>query len=123
MRQPVYYEDLKEIQKLPAPLPEVTGPLPNAADSYPFNAADRQQKPLRLADFGYVEEEYIISGYANVYEYHDVGLYPKIRCSDGRYCTRILIRRPVNPQKQSDFAVLEIFNYAGRSKYGRSRGV
>ena len=116
MRQPVYYEEQKEIQKLPAPLPEVVGPLPNSGETYPFNAAGRQQKPVNLADFGYVEEEYIVSGYANVYEYHDVGLYPKIRCSGGRYCTRILIRRPAAPQKQSDFAILEVFNYAGAER-------
>lgn len=113
MRNPVYYEELKEIKKIPVPLPEVTGPLPNTDESYPFNAAERQQRPADLASWGYVEEEYIITGYANVYEYHDVGLYPGIRCSDGRYCTRILIRRPCDARRQSDFAVLEIFNYAG----------
>ena len=116
MRQPVYYEELKEIQKLPAPLPEAVGPLPNTGDLYPFNAAGRQQKPVNLVDFGYVEEECIVSGYANVYEYHDVGLYPKIRYSGGRYCTRILIRRPAAPQKQSDFAILEVYNYAGAER-------
>lgn len=63
-----------------------------------------------------MEEEYLISGYANVYEYHDVGLYPKIRCQDGSYCTRILVRRPRDPHKQSDFAILELFNYAGAER-------
>lgn len=116
MRKPVYYEELQEIEITPVPIPEVTGPLPDTVNSYPFNAAHRQQRPINLADFGYVEEEYIISGYANVYEYHDVGLYPKIRCRDGRYCTRILIRRPEKPEKQSDFAILEIFNYAGAER-------
>ena len=71
MRQPVYYEELKEIEKLPVALPKVTGPLPNTDESYPFNAANRQQKPFDLEKYGYVEEEYLISGYANVYEYHD----------------------------------------------------
>ena len=116
MRQPVYYEELKEIEKLPVALPKVTGPLPNTDESYPFNAANRQQKPFDLEKYGYVEEEYLISGYANVYEYHDVGLYPKIRCQDGSYCTRILVRRPRDPHKQSDFAILEIFNYAGAER-------
>lgn len=112
MREPVYYEELKEPDRQPMPLPEVTGPLPVTEDSYPFNAAGRQQKPIDLSKYGYVEEEYIVSGYANVYEYHDVGLYPKIRCRDAGYCTRILVRRPVCPQKQSGFAILEVFNYA-----------
>ena len=93
----------------------MTGPLPNTDESYPFNAANRQQKPFDLAKYGYVEEEYLISGYANVYEYHDVGLYPKIRCQDGSYCTRILVRRPRDPHKQSDFAILEILITPGRN--------
>lgn len=116
MKNPVYYEELKELEKIPAALPEVRGPLPNTNTSYPFNAAARQQRPFDLSGHGYLEEEYIVSGYANVYEYHDVGLYPKIRCEDGRYCTRILVRRPCDPCRQSDFAILEVFNYAGAER-------
>ncbi|WP_455620352.1 hypothetical protein [Eisenbergiella sp.] len=55
MRQPVYYEELKEIEKLPVALPKVAGPLPNTDESYSFNAANRQQKPFDLAKYGYVE--------------------------------------------------------------------
>jgi len=111
MRNPIYHEKLQDIEIRPVELPEVEGPIPDTDSSHPFNAANRQQVPLNLAYYGYVEEEYIVSGYSNVYEYHDVGLYPKIRCENGRYCTRILIRRPVNPEKQSGFALLEVFNY------------
>ena len=67
--------------------------------------------------YGYVEEEYPISGYANVYEYHDVGLYPKIRCQDGSYCTRIpWYCRPRDPHKQSDFAILELLITPGAER-------
>ena len=31
MRQPVYYEELKEIEKLPVARPTVAGPLPTRA--------------------------------------------------------------------------------------------
>lgn len=113
MRKPIYHEKLKDIEIKPVELPEAEGPIPNTETSYPFNAAHRQQLPINLADYGYVEEEYIVSGYSNVYEYHDVGLYPKIRCENGHYCTRILVRRPANPDKQSGFALLEVFNYGG----------
>ncbi len=116
MRNPVYYEELKEMVKVPVSLPEVRGPLPNTNTSYPFNAANRQQRPFDLSGYGYLEEEYIVRGYANVYEYHDVGICPKIRCEDGRYCTRILVRRPCDPCRQSDFAILEVFNYAGAER-------
>ncbi len=79
MREIIYYEELQELKPYAVELPEVTGPLPNTDESYSFNAARRQNCPVDLEKYGYVEEEFIISGYANVYEYHDVGLYPKIR--------------------------------------------
>ena len=112
-RRPVYHEEMVDAAVMAVELPDVTGPLENSDSSYPFGAASRQNVPVDLDAYGYVEEEFIVSGYANVYEYHDVGLYPKIRCENGRYTTRILVRRPKDPLKQSEFAVLEIFNYAG----------
>ncbi len=48
------------------PIPEVIGPIPVTADSFPFLAANRQYKPLDLASYGYVEEEFFLSGFANV---------------------------------------------------------
>ncbi|MBR6321765.1 MAG: hypothetical protein IKR59_02740, partial [Lachnospiraceae bacterium] len=116
MREIIYHEELQEMKAYAVELPEVEGPLPDTDESYSFNAARRQNVPVDLEKYGYVEEEFIISGYANVYEYHDVGLYPKIRCENGPYTTRILVRRPKDPLKQSDFAILEIFNYAGPDK-------
>jgi len=113
MREIIYHDELQELKVHAVELPEITGPLEDSEASYSFNAARRQVVPMDLEKYGYVEEEFIVSGYANVYEYHDVGLYPKIRCENGRYTTRILVRRPKDPLKQSDFAVLEIFNYAG----------
>jgi len=112
MREPIYHETLQDVIVRPVELPEVTY-LETTETSYPFNAAARQEAPIDITKYGYVEEEFIVSGYANVYEYHDVGLLPKIRCENGRYCTRILVRRPANPEKQSGFAILEVFNYAG----------
>jgi alpha/beta hydrolase family protein len=49
------------------PLPHVTGPLPVTATSYPFGAADHTLVPEDLSKVGYVEEEYLVSGKANVY--------------------------------------------------------
>src|SRR3954449_7238986 len=49
------------------PVPSVTGPLPATAASYPFGAADHQMVPQDLRRDGYVEEEYFLSGTANVY--------------------------------------------------------
>lgn len=41
------------------PTPNVTGPVPVTADSYPFLATD-----IDLSKYGYVEEEYFITGEA-----------------------------------------------------------
>ena len=76
IREIIYYEELQELKPYAVELPEVRGPLPDTDESYSFNAARRQNCPVDLEKYGYVEEEFIISGYANVYEYHDVGLYP-----------------------------------------------
>ena len=51
------------------PVPEVEGPLPATETSHPFGGAKWQLRPQDLADHGYVEEEYLISGTANVYEW------------------------------------------------------
>src|SRR5689334_6322883 len=49
------------------PLPAVQGPLPSTDESHPFGGAAWQLQPQDLAEHGYVEEEYILSGKANVY--------------------------------------------------------
>ena len=51
------------------PVPKVTGPIPVTADSYPFLAANKSTPAFDLSKVGYVEEEYIVSGNANVYDW------------------------------------------------------
>ena len=51
------------------PIPKLTGPIPVTADSFPFLAANRVFQPLDLQKAGYVEEEFIVSGTANVYDW------------------------------------------------------
>jgi len=112
MKQFIYHDSLTDIPKLPTPIPDVSF-VERTEKSIPFNAADRQQAPIILSDYGYVEEEYFVSGCANIYEYYDVGLYPKIRAENGRYATRILMRRPRDMSRFSGFAIIELMNYAG----------
>ena len=75
------------------PIPKVTGPLPVSAASYPFGAADHQLVPQDLSRHGYVEEEYLVSGKANVYSWPASGP-AVVRTPDAPYTTRILVRRP-----------------------------
>lgn len=75
-----------------AAVPKVTGPVPVTAQSYPFAAADHQMTPFDLAAAGYVEEEYFISGTANVYDWQTDRTLKTL--ASGPYTTRILVRHP-----------------------------
>lgn len=91
----------------------VSGPLPVTNDSYPFNAASRQHLPIDLASYGYIEEEFIISGLANVYQWYYSGTCPAaVRTSGAPYTTRILVRRSRDPKQFSGNVIVELFNWA-----------
>jgi hypothetical protein len=91
------------------PVPDVTGPIPSTATSHPFGAAAHQLVPEDLGAVGYVEEEYFVSGTANVYEWPAAGP-AVVRTADAPYTTRILVRRPINPADSSGNAVVEMLN-------------
>ena len=88
---------------------KVIGPVQATSTSYPFNAAGRSEVPQDLSTYGYVEEEYFISGNANVYDY-DAGGNVIVKTPDVPYTTRILIRRPGNKSKFSGNVVVELNN-------------
>lgn len=99
------------------PVPAVTGPIPVTATSYPFLATD-----VDLSKYGYVEEEYFISGRAFRYD-TSAPVPPAPRpvdltatrietggtLNDGTYPfkTRIVVRRPANPAKANGTVVAE----------------
>ena len=88
-------------------VPTVTH-VPRTADSYPFNAADHAREPVDLAGQGYVEEEFFLSGYANVYTTADGSL--GVERSDVPYTNRILVRRPAQANKASGTVIVDIYN-------------
>lgn len=90
-------------------VPHVTGPLPATADSYPFGAADHTMVPEDLSKYGYVEEEYLVSGTSNVYTWPAPG--PAIvRTANVPYTTRMLVRRPAARAHFSGNVVVELLN-------------
>jgi hypothetical protein len=91
------------------PLPHVTGPIPVTADSHPFGAAEHQLVPEDLRKDGFVEEEYLVSGTANIYEWPAAGP-AVVRRPDVPYTARILVRRPAKPSHSSGNAVVEMLN-------------
>ena len=91
------------------PIPQVTGPLPVTATSYPFGAADHQLVPQDLSRHGYVEEEYLVSGKANVYSWPSSGP-AVVRTPNAPYTTRILVRRPAKRSHFSGNVIVEMLN-------------
>ena len=91
----------------------VQGPLPSTNESYPFGAAHRTRAPQDLSQLGYVEEEYLFSGIANVYDWPTQGP-AVVRTQNAPYTTRILIRRPAQLNRFSGNAVVEMLNPSNR---------
>ncbi|PYS39618.1 MAG: hypothetical protein DMG14_13365 [Acidobacteria bacterium] len=77
------------------PVPKATGPIPVTADSYPFMATNKSTPALDLSKVGYVEEEYLVSGAANVYDWAPDGAV-SVKTPNAPYTTRILVRRPTS---------------------------
>lgn len=90
------------------PVPTATL-IPVTADSYPFGAADHARVPEDLSKIGYVEEEFLVSGTANVYDWKQAGP-AVVRTANAPYTTRVLIRRPARASKFSGIVAVEMLN-------------
>jgi hypothetical protein len=60
---------------------------------------------------GYVEEEYLVSGKANVYDWALDGSV-SVKIPAAPYTTRILVRRPADPGRFSGNVIVETLNNA-----------
>jgi hypothetical protein len=90
-------------------LPQVTGPVTVSAQSHPFGAAGHTLQPQNMTELGYIEEEFFISGQANVYDWPERGKL-EVRTADVPYTTRLLIRRPADAARFSGNIVVEMLN-------------
>jgi hypothetical protein len=95
------------------PVPKSTGPIPVTADSHPFLAASHNLEPMDLAKAGYVEEEFILSGTAAVYDWSADGTL-RVKTPNVPYANRILLRRPASAARFSGTVVVELMNPARR---------
>lgn len=89
--------------------------IPVTEDSYPFQTS---QFHCKLDQLGYAEDEYFMSGTANVYE-EDADAQPRAIFSDAPYTTRVLVRRPADQQRFSGNVVVEILNASARMDIDR----
>ena len=94
------------------PVPKITA-LPVTSDSYPFNAASRDLQALDLPKLGYSEQEFIVSGTADVYDWAADGSLT-VKTPNAPYADRILVRHPSNPSRFSGTVIVELMNPARR---------
>lgn len=94
---------------LSVPLPSVDGPLPTTADCYPFSSAAHSRFPVDLAEHGYVEEEFLLSGSARLFAEATATSPVTPTGETVRYTTRVLVRRPAAESEDST-AWLSILN-------------
>src|SRR6187399_1463436 len=74
------------------PVPKSTGAIPVTANSVPFMAATKNLGATDLAKFGYVEEEFILTGTSNVYDWATDGTL-SVKTPNAPYGIRVLVRR------------------------------
>jgi hypothetical protein len=92
---------------------QIDGPIPVSADAHPFGGAAFTRTAQDLAKLGYVEEEYFLSGTANVYDWPAAGP-AVVRSAGAPYTTRVLVRRPRDARRFSGNAVVEMLNPSNR---------
>lgn len=95
------------------PVPKSSGPMPMTPDANAFGAAPKNMEPLDLAKAGYTEEEFLLSGSANVYDWAADGAVT-VKTPNAPYTDRIMVRRPLAPNKFSGTVIVEIPNTARR---------
>lgn len=99
----------EKIQSSFETLPVVEGPIEVTETSHPFCAMQYSRVPLDVSSYGYVEEEYFLSGTANVYEADEYDRVIVVK--EGLpYKTRILVRRPASRKKFSGRVYVDILN-------------
>jgi hypothetical protein len=95
---------------IPVPAVKVTGPialtspLRDSAHGYPYNAT-----PMDLAKHGYVEEEFFLEGWANVYN-TPPGRAGSVKDSEHPFKTRIVVSRPKSVARFTGTVIVEWYN-------------
>jgi len=87
-------------------------PLAVSTTNQPFLAAARAGQPVALAPAGYSETEYLVSGFANIYDWaaNARSTQLTVRAANLPYTTRILVRRPTDARKASGMVIVELLD-------------
>jgi hypothetical protein len=91
-----------------AAVPTVEGPITQTADSHLWSTMQHARVPFDVADRGYVEEEFFLSGTANVYDNAEGEL--EVVTADVPYVNNVLVRRPAQKSDSSGVVLVDILN-------------
>jgi hypothetical protein len=98
----------------PTSSPQVTGPVAVGTPGAPGNNFIYTMTGMDLGAYGYVEEEYFISGTAN--RYTTTGMETGTVVDGGHaYTTRFVVRRPTDPERFNGTAFVEWNNVTASS--------
>jgi len=103
---------MKQFAKRVVSPPDSIEKLEITDESYPQGSAANLEYPIDLGSYGYVEEEYVIRGRADLFAWLRPDEPPYIRVEDAPYATRILVRKPKDPARFSGCVMIESFNTA-----------
>lgn len=84
--------------------------LQTTSQSHPFGGDAWNAMPIGLAQYGFVEEEFLVSGAARVYDAVPGSDFAVTSSSSSDYTTRALVRRPANLKRWSGDVVVEYMN-------------
>ena len=90
-------------------VPIIEGPVPVTLSSHPFCAMSHSRTPLDLNEYGYQEEEFFLTGRANVYD-ADSDDRPVLYKQGLPYKNRIIVRRPGDKSQFSGRVYVDILN-------------
>lgn len=90
-------------------------PVAVSATNRPFLSAARAQQPVDLNAAGYTETEYLVQGFANIYQWTGDPAAADVAVRDAAvpYTTRMLVRRPRDAAKASGRVIVELLNPTG----------
>src|SRR5699024_1578182 len=86
---------------------EVAGPIPETDGQTMSSSMVNARVPFDVADYGFVEEEYILSGTSSIYDDSDGEARP---IDEAEYTNNILVRRPADPADFSGVVLVDILN-------------
>lgn len=83
--------------------------LDDTSTSHAFLASAHLRRPIDLAAQGFVEEEFLVTGNARVFDWPEGQGGPQV-LAEGPYTTRILVRRPREAARFNGTAIVEPLN-------------